>query len=377
MKVAYAYELDASDIGVQSGHPFSILQQLQMRGEVQPIFPLSDRARYLFAPKYLAHRLSSRIYRPEREPAVLKAFARQVERELGRSNADWIFSPGSPAITYVRSERPIVFCADATFANMVGFYESFSNLSSEYLAQGHAQEARAIANASAAVYPSDWAAQSAVRDYGADPAKVHLIPFGGNVNAPSRAAVEAAVRARPATPLKLLFIGREWERKGGDIVVEAAKTLHRGGLEVELALVGLTAPPADLPSFVTNHGLLSKADEAQRARIEDLLLQSHFLFVPSRAEAYGMVFCEAAAFGLPSVSTDVGGIPTMVRNGQTGALLSRDSSAGAYADAIAQMFEDISSYQGLCMRARDVYDRELNWAAFADRLVDLAERLVT
>src|SRR3546814_4359046 len=59
---------------------------------------------------------------------------------------------------------PKVFCADATF--------SFSNAAEEYLALGHEQERKALANCDAAIYPSDWAANSAISDYGAPPEKI-------------------------------------------------------------------------------------------------------------------------------------------------------------------------------------------------------------
>lgn len=373
MKIIYAYEDDADDIGVQSGHPRAMLQQLRGHADVVPVFPLHKSARYLFAPKYAYFRARNLTYRPDREPYFLRELARQVRRRTRGIAADAIFFPGSHLAAEVDLNIPMVFCADATFSGMIDFYDSFSRCAPGYLAMGHRQEAAALRRCAAAIYASHWAARSAIVDYGADPNKVHVVPFGANVTAPDSAAIDALIEQRSQGELRILFIGREWIRKGADIVLDACAILHQSGLPVVLDIVGIVSPPVPLPSFARNHGILRKGDPGECARIERLLSHAHFLFVPSRAENYGMVFCEAAAYAVPSIAADVGGIRTVVRQGVTGFTLPAGSPASAYACLIESCFRRRSEYRELARSSRREYERELNWEIFGRRVMAILE----
>jgi glycosyltransferase involved in cell wall biosynthesis len=376
LDVAYAYEFDAADIRVQSGRPRAILEQLEQRiRRVVRTFPLRQHLRYVFAPKYLLYKRSGLNYRPDREPAVLRQLARQLERRLRHVPVDCIFAPGSHIAAALNSALPIVFCADATFANVLGSYESFERCAAEFVELGHGLDRRALHNCAAAIYPSEWAAKSAVDQYNADPDKVHVIPFGANVETPARAEVQSWIFGKSFEELRLLFIGREWHRKGGDIVLAACDVLSRRQVRLRVDLVGIRRGPNGTPSFAKFHGLLDKNRPQDRHRLSNLLKRAHFLFVPSRAENYGMVYCEAAAFGLPSIATAVGGVPTIVRNGETGFLLPAGSAPAAYADTIESCLADPQVYVGCALRARHDFEARLNWDAFGTRLVSLLQRV--
>ncbi|UYN94922.1 MAG: glycosyltransferase family 4 protein [Enhydrobacter sp.] len=369
MNIAYAYEYRADDITVRSGHPYFMLGQLEKRAGVSRLFPLDRRIRAAFAPRFLLHRLRGRTYHPDREPFLLKSFATQVESRL--ADADVLFSPSSTATCFVDAGLPKVFSADATFANVVEAYDEYRNCAATYLRQAHAQEARALATCAAAVYPSHFAARSAIEDYGADPAKVHVLPYGANISVPSLHAVEAAIASRALDPLRVLFVGREWHRKGGDIVVAACEVARRRGQRLTLDIVGIGTVPQELPAFARSHGPLRKSDPAQSRRLEWLLAESDLLFMPSRVENYGIAFSEAAAYGIPSLSCAVGGIPTVVRAGMSGYLLPPDSPPEAYADVLSDCVSDRARYVALCRSARRFHDRELAWDRFGENLIEI------
>jgi glycosyltransferase involved in cell wall biosynthesis len=369
MNIAYAYEYRADDINVRSGHPYFILDQLEKRATIERLFPLDQRVRYAFAPNFIFHRLRGRTYHPDREPILLKSLASQVQRRL--NGADVVFSPSSAALSFVDADLPKVFCADATFANVVEAYDEYRNCAEEYIDKAHAQEARALATCAAAIYPSHFAARSAVEDYGADPRKVHVLPFGANVSVPSAHAVEAAIAARSLDPLRVLFVGKEWKRKGGDIVLAACEIAHRQGQKLTLDLVGVDTIPQELPAFARNHGPLFKSDPDQRRRFEALLAQANLLFMPSRVENYGIALCEAAAYGIPSLSSAVGGIPTVVHTGVSGYILSPDSPAEAYAAVLRDCVRDRGRYVALCRSSRRFYDEQLTWDRFGENLMNI------
>lgn len=374
MKVAFAYEFDATDPMVQSGHPTAIWRELRAAGcEVEDVFPLRREVRYLYAPKMLAYRRRGLIYRPDRERMYLRSLAAQVNRRLRASPPDVLFAPGSHAIAWVDAPCPVVFCADATFADVLDAYDDFSRCAPEFIAQGHAQERAALGRCTAAIFPTEPTARSAIETYRTPPERVHVVPFGANVEAPERARVRERITARKLAPLRLLFVGREWVRKGADRVLETCALLVQKGIPVELDLVGIAQPPVALPGYVRQHGLLDKRIPAQRAALEALFARADFFFVPSRAENFGMVFCEAAAHGVPSLTTQVGGIPTIVRDGSTGHTLPPDAAADAYAQRLEQAIADPQAYRAMAWAAYEDFSARLNWTTFGRRLREILE----
>jgi glycosyltransferase involved in cell wall biosynthesis len=374
MKIIYAYEFDATDVNVQSGRPRSILTQLQRRGnEIVPAFPLNRRVRYLQQWKSYCYGLRGRTYRPDREPSYLKSLARQIERRMQDTMADVLVAPGSHVVAELRTPHPKIFVADATFANVLDFYDSFTDCAAEFVRQGHDQDRKALANCAAAVYPSAWAAHSAVSDYGANPAKIHVIPFGGNLVPPDQATVSTWIDQRRFDRLRILFIGRDWYRKGGDTVLAACDILDRRSVPLRLDLVGVERVPETLPTYARLHGRLNKRIPEHRRQLEHLLRHAHVLFVPSRAENYGMVFCEAAAFGVPSLTTAVGGIPTAVQHGQTGFTLAPQAPPEAFADILETLFADPPRQQKLALASLQDYHARLSWDAFGSQFLRILE----
>jgi len=63
---------------------------------------------------------------------------------------------------------------------------------------------------------------------------------------------------------------------------------------------------------------LDPGEPSSAGLLADLFKGAHFVFIPSRAEAYGMAFAEANAFGVPAIGTATGGIPSIIRDGFNG-----------------------------------------------------------
>jgi glycosyltransferase involved in cell wall biosynthesis len=377
VKIIYAYEFDAADVNVQSGRPYSILARLERPGnEIVRAFPLNRRMGDLHQWKRYYHRARGRTYRPDREPSYLKSLARQIERRVQGVAADVLVAPGSHAVAELRTPHPKVFVADATFANVLDFYDSFANCAPEFVRQGHDQDRQALVNCAAAIYPSAWAAHSAISHYGANPAKVHVIPFGGNLVPPDEATVVTWIDQRRFDRLRILFIGRDWYRKGGDTVLAACSILDRRSVPLSLDLVGLDQVPAMLPPYARLHGRLNKRIPEQRRQLEDLLRHAHVLFVPSRAENYGMVFCEAAGFGVPSLASAVGGISSAVRHGQTGFTPPAGAKPEAFADILEELFANPPRHQQLALASLQDYHARLSWEAFGRQFMRVLEGIL-
>ncbi len=376
MHVAYLTSYDASDVRNWSGLGFHIQNALSMSGaQITPIGNLKARYNLLTAAKRTMYRrLRSQTYFAEREPFVLRHFASQVAHRLSSLDCDAVFSPGSLPIAYLRAEKPVYFWADATFAGMVGFYPEFSGLCAESMRNGNEAEQRALTNCRLAFFASEWAAATARNNYDVDPAKVIVIPFGANIEC-SRDIddIRRLVSAKDTGTCKLLFLGVEWRRKGGDLSVRVADLLNRQGIRTELHVAGCV-PPGEMPDFVKLHGFVSKSTAEGRALLEELFRESHFLILPSRAECYGLVFAEASSFGLPSLATEVGGIPTVVHNGKNGQLFSLTDDPVKYCEFISRVLSSSPVYEDLCLSSFKEYVERLNWTVAGKRVYDLVKK---
>lgn len=376
MKITYLFHHDAANPAVQSGRPASILEEFLAAGvDVEPVFPLTARPARSAVTKKIYYRFLRKHYRGDREPAYLEAAAQEFKSRTEGLSYDLVFSPGSEMVSRIKTDRPITFCADATFANMVDYYWDFTNLSAEYIRKGHEQEAAALSRAALAVYPSKWAADSAINDYGADPDKVAIIPFGANLGKNNtRAEVAAWIKGRTRDQIRLLFVGRHWDRKGGELVVDTAYCLIKLGHNVVVDVVGCEVPVQHRGlGWINAHGKLSPRIPGQMERLRELFIGAHYVFIPSRAEAYGLTFAEANAFGVPAVATATGGIPGVIRDGENGHLLSLSASGADYADVIAASFSSEERYRKLCLRSFLAFEERLNWKAFTRRFLELAQ----
>ncbi len=245
------------------------------------------------------------------------------------------------------------------------------------MSDGLANERAALERCDLAVYHSDWAAQSAIRHYKLDPGKVRVVPPGANLDSGLAANdVEGAIARRPSGHCKLLFIATRWRNKGGDLALDVARALNRAGLSTTLTVVGARPDQSEpLPSFVHAVGTLRKWVPDELAVLKRLLREAHFLILPTRADAAGLVLCEANAYAVPSLATDVGGLASVV-NSRNGALFPLNASADAYCACIENLFHDYGRYKELARSSFNEYATRLNWASAAAALRDHMLRLL-
>ncbi len=365
MKIAYVTTYDSTDIHAWSGSGSHILSALNNSGfEIESIGNLKENSQLLIMLKKLLYKkLLSKGYLKDREPGLLKHYAAQVDQALTTSDCDLVFSPGTTAIAYLRTEKPIVFWADATFAGMINFYPGFIHLCDETIKNGKAAEQLALSKCSLALYTSEWAAETAIQHYDINPEKIKVVPFGANIDCNRHLqGIQSILENKTFNTCELLFIGVDWQRKGGDIALKVAELLNKRGIDTVLHIVGCT-PTINPPNFVRLHGFLSKESKEGRKALDKLMTDSHFLIVPSRAECYGLVFAEASSFGVPSLATNVGGIPTVIHNGKNGQTFPLDEAPDKYCDYIERLISNREEYNKLALSAFREYSERLNWVS--------------
>ena len=377
MKIAYVTTYDSSDIHAWSGLGSYILKALQDSGQdthtiknLREDRPFTSRLRGAFY-----RRVLHKTYLQDRDPAILMSYARQVEKALEGTDCDVVFSPGTVPIAFLQTKKPVVFWTDATFAGMIDFYPGFSNLCAETVKDGNRMEQAALSNCRLAIYSSDWAAESAKRFYDVDPEKVKVVTFGANIEcARTERDINEITAKKSFDVCKLVFVGVDWFRKGGDIALSVAEKLNLRGIKTELHIVGCK-PPGSIPSFVVEHGFISKKTEEGRKRFDALMAGSHFMILPSRAECCAVAFAEASSFGLPSVSLKVGGIPSAIHDGRNGRTFSPDESHETWCDYIMKFMSSREEYSAMALSSFAEYSQRLNWTSAGREVANLLSQI--
>jgi glycosyltransferase involved in cell wall biosynthesis len=218
---------------------------------------------------------------------------------------------------------------------------------------------------------SDWNKNSAVNDYGIESNKISVIPCGANLNIIPSAD---EINLKATGNCNLLFLGVEWDRKGGDIALEAFRQLKQKGVNTSLHIIGCVPPP-DLKNEegITVIPFLDKNKEEDFKQLHRIFLQTDFLLLPTRAECAGVVFSEASAYGIPSITTDTGGVTTYIKEDINGYILPVKAKGEEYADQIKKILDDPNGMTPLKQSSRTYYEKQLAWELWGQQFNKIAQ----
>ena len=376
-KIAFLTKEDPLDKRSWSGTYFRMLDSLKNEfDEVIPLGPikLPIIERIVRIVEILTLKLLKKKYQNDHSILYSIAYAFVIKRKLRNQNFDALFVPSSSTlIAYLKTDIPLFYYSDATTHLMINYYDYFRNLSDFSLKESNLMEKKAIMNARASIFASDWAAQDAITTYHSKIENTFVIKMGANIKtAPKEIFLEKKLSQKTCT---LLFLGVDWKRKGGDIVFKTLELLLDQGFDANLIVCGCI-PPVTHPGM-TVYPFLNKNLEKDYEIFTQLLEDAHFLFLPTRAECAGIVYCEAAANGIPSIATDTGGVSSYVINSVTGYTLPLSAGAEEYAEIIKTAFTNKKLYAKLSEQSRKQYFDELNWQVWAKKIKDTMENQLT
>jgi glycosyltransferase involved in cell wall biosynthesis len=167
---------------------------------------------------------------------------------------------------------------------------------------------------------------------------------------------------------EIVAVGRLVEKKGFADLIEACSLLRDRGVEVRCRIFGLGEQEPDLRAAVERLGL------GNRVRLPGPRPQGDLIKAVGRAAVFAApcvvggdgnrdglptVLLEAMALGTPCVSTDVTGIPEVLRDGETGLMVPQRDPA-ALADAIERLLADPELRVRLAGRARRLVEAEFD-----------------
>lgn len=215
-----------------------------------------------------------------------------------------------------------------------------------------AVEKTVFASARVTFTTGTFAVRSLLEDYGLEPARTECVLSGTNV----RPAAEPVLRPFRGV---VLFVGVDWPRKGGEDLAAAFARVAVAHPQAELRIVGCT-PPVAHPRIRTL-GRLSLDETARQ------FLEADIFCLPSYHEPSAVALVEAQLCGLPVVTTNVGGSPDRLLDGETGHLVAPGDIAGLAA-ALGGLLADPARCRAMGEAGRRFARERFSWEAVGQRL---------
>lgn len=325
----------------------------------------------------LSYLAKGKKYLFEREPDTLKQMATQIDAQLVHEDVDIIFCASTLPLAYIKNPAPKVAWTDSSFGGLVNLYEPFSNVCKRSLHNGHLTEREAMTNCAKVIFSSDWAVDFACDHYRLSADKFTTIPLGANLeDIPAKEPIATNTMGKSLKQVELLFVGYDWDRKGGSHAVQVHRILRSHGIDSRLSIVGCTPQIEGDTSQIELIGKLDKHVQEQAKRFKEIMMRSHFLVLPSQADCTAIVFSEAAAYGIPAISTNVGGHSSIITNGTNGMLFPPEEPAKPMSGALLEIIDNQEAYLKMAGNARSVFDDKLSWAAGIERAIHTFEALL-
>ncbi|HVU37079.1 MAG TPA: glycosyltransferase family 4 protein [Opitutales bacterium] len=370
MKLALISHGPAGDPRQFSGIPWHILQELRRQGhEVEPFDakPAAWTLPWAQFKNRLSLKFSRQPHHPEADPWVLRTRALRLDRIVRAFRPDAVLCAGFPeAAAAISAKLPLYVWMDALYPTVRRSYPYFRDYYSESDARILGQIEDGVLRRARKVWLSSaWAANEAKADFPQAAVHIGVQSFGANLPKPPTVdEVEKSLGARNLAQPTLLFLVNEWERKGGETAVETMRRLRELGCPAKLAVVGLNKRP---PSVSAEPGLewmgrLDKSVPAEAQQLEKLLSESAFLLLPTKADCTPIACHEAAAYGLPVLATDVGGLSSTVDAGKSGMLWPVEKFAAEAPAWITALLADRTRYETMARAARHRFEAIGNWA---------------
>ena len=343
-RIALAFEGDSQDPAEWSGIPRNLADAFEGIG-ISVVHTAAQPGRIR---RGLRRRLGDDAASASR--AAGKALARQLRR-VGEVDAvlqlgsGFVVPPGPALATF----------DDMTVLQARRLDHPLLRQLGEAEVEAWAERQRAIfERAEACCVTTHWAAESVIADYGIDAERVHVVGIGRNL--------DPEPLPREWSPPRFLFIGQDWKRKNGGALLKAFREVRAMHPDATLTIVG-NHPRVEPEPGVEMEGGLYLNQPKQRARMEELLESSTCLVLPSLIEPSAIVHLEAAAAGVPSIGTTVGGVGDLI--GDSGRLVDPGDQDGLVAAMTELADPDTAARLGAAARERAEW---FTWPKIAERI---------
>jgi glycosyltransferase involved in cell wall biosynthesis len=208
---------------------------------------------------------------------------------------------------------------------------------------------------------SEWLKKDLVQKTGVPEHKVHHVGGGCNVDI-------TQIDDSRRNGKRFLYVGINWKRKNGELVVEAFEKLKTvySCEALELYVVG----PDEKPECIKEQKGIYFLGRLSRNELVEYYNLCDYFVMPSRYEAYGLVFAEALCFGLPCIGKNLCAMPEFIQEGENGYLIENDD-ADELCNAMGKLFMNGKEMADKLAEKRNFYVEKYSWNSVADRIIDV------
>lgn len=207
---------------------------------------------------------------------------------------------------------------------------------------------------------SRWLADSFVNDFGVSPDRVQ--PIYAGINMPDVETFSVANYSGK----RLLFVGKQFERKGGKVLLDAFRLVRKKVPDATLTIVGPEL--SNLPDGVFNPGFVSKSTPEGLAAVKRMYAESSVFVLPTLYEPFGISYVEAMAHGLPCVGSNLCAVPEIIEEGASGYLV-QPGDATSLAGRLIELLEDPGRSAEFGRRGFERYRAQFRWEVVARNLM--------
>ena len=230
--------------------------------------------------------------------------------------------------------------------------------------QWYELEKNLYSNAAHIFTPSEYTKRSFIKDYGIAKKKVTVTGYG-----PTLEKLPTSNFKKSYDGKTILFVGYEFERKGGFVLLSAFKKVRQTIKDARLIIVG--------PSYLDEkiEGVELKGPLKDKNELEALYQQASIFVMPSLCEPFGLVFLEAMSYKLPCICTAIDAMPEIIKDGETGFVVTA-ADAKATAERISHLLKNRDLMQKMGEAGRKKIRDYFNWDSVLDRIDNVLCNLV-
>ncbi|MHB9098293.1 MAG: glycosyltransferase family 4 protein [Syntrophales bacterium] len=383
MRIAFVSEYPPDQVNLYGGIPYYMSRAIQRAAEF---------FQYIQIPSFdwgLALKGGTEGF------AELKKRGKSLSKTLLTIDADIVLCQGSgfSTLPYLETEKKVVLWGDATWFTLMEMDFDEFKIRYPFL---YEWDCMMLEKCDLVGFAADWVRDQTLLYYNIKPEKVHVIPFGANLEQVSPEAVTRAINNRETKPCQLTFLGIDWQRKGLPLAYEVMNRLNVSGVGAKLNVIGCNIstvslkrkiehhvgykPYEDIDKFqfqfhkdenVNNLGFLRKDNPGQYSLLCEILNKTHFLLHPAHFECFGIALVEANAFGIPVIATNSHGPKSIIRNKVNGQLYECNEYVECASNFIKSVMADREKYNDLAFSSFREYQDRFDWSIIVQELKDL------
>lgn len=277
-------------------------------------------------------------------------------------NYDVIFQDSAMFISPDVKDIPFVSYHDSNvmLSSRGGFLAHDSHLKGKTLTEVINQEKKVYDNAGVIFTMSDWLKNSLINDFSIPENKIKTVYAGTNI---SLQEFEKGYDGKT-----ILFIGKNFERKGGNVLLQAFKRVKKNIPGAKLIIVGphlkIDVPGVEVFGAVYDKKIL-----------EELFRRASLFVLPSLFEPFGIVFAEAFAFKLPCIGTNICAMPEIIED-EKGGLLVKTNDVDELAGKIISLLKNVEMLKAMGDYGYNKVKTTLNWDVVVSKMIAECQKVL-